>query len=493
MKILLVHPENPDTYWSFKHALKFVSKKAVNPPLGLITVASLLPANWEKKLIDMNVSPLHENDIKQADYIFISAMSVQLQSVQEIIKRCKSAGKKIVAGGPLFTEEFDKFSDVDYLVLNEAEITLPVFIKDLLNGDAKHIYKTSDFADLQSSPVPDYSLIKTKKYNSLTLQFTRGCPFNCEFCDITALYGHKVRTKSTEQVLSELENLYNTGWRNNVFFVDDNFIGNKAKLKESLLPAMIEWMRGHNYPFTFMTEASINLADDPVLLDLMVQAGFDQLFIGIETTEEASLIECNKVQNHKRDLMQSVKIIQSAGIEVTAGFIVGFDNDSPSVFQQMIEFIQRSGIITAMVGLLNAPRKTKLYERLEKEGRIIDDWTGDNTNFSMNFVPKMNKQILMKGYQNILHGIYSSRPYYERITSFLKTFNPSVRNQGKISFRRLKAFFKSIVVIGIIKKNRRYYWKLLFWTLFNKPQAFSLAVTYSIFGYHYRKVFNVRS
>src|SRR4030042_1335541 len=488
MKILLVHPENPDTYWSFKHALKFVSKKAVNPPLGLITVASLLPANWEKKLIDMNVSPLYENDIKQADYVFISAMSVQLQSVNEIIKRCKSAGKKIVAGGPLFTEEFDKFIDIDHLVLNEAEITLPVFIKDLMNGGAKHIYKTSDFADIHSSPVPDYSLIKNKKYNSLNLQFTRGCPFNCEFCDITALYGHKVRTKSTEQILSELDNLYNTGWRNNVFFVDDNFIGNKAKLKESLLPAMIEWMRGHNYPFTFMTEASINLADDPVLLDLMVQAGFDQVFIGIETTEEASLIECNKVQNHKRDLMQSVKIIQSTGIEVTAGFIVGFDNDSPSVFQQMIEFIQHSGIITAMVGLLNAPRKTKLYERLEKEGRIINDWTGDNTNFSMNFIPKMNKQILMKGYQNILHGIYSSRPYYERITSFLKTLNPSARCKGKMSFRGLKAFFKSIVIIGIIKKNRRYYWKLLFWTLFNKPQTFSLAVTYSIFGYHYRKV-----
>jgi len=493
MKILLVYPENPDTYWSFKHALKFVSKKAVNPPLGLITVASLLPSHWEKKLIDMNVSRLKGNDIEQADYVFISAMSVQLKSVNEIIKRCKSAGKKIVAGGPLFTEEFDKFSDVDHLVLNEAEITLPVFIKDLLNGDAKHIYKTSDFADLQSSPVPDYSLIKHKKYNSLTVQYTRGCPFNCEFCDITALYGHKVRTKTTEQILIELENLYNTGWRNNIFFVDDNFIGNKAKLKESLLPAMIKWVRSHNYPFTFMTEASINLADDPELLDLMVQAGFDQVFIGIETTEEASLIECNKIQNYRRDLMQSVKIIQSAGIEVTAGFIVGFDNDSPSVFQQMIEFIQHSGIITAMVGLLNAPRKTKLYERLENEGRIINDWTGDNTNFSMNFVPKMNKQILMKGYQNILHGIYSSRPYYERITSFLKTFNPSVRNHGKISFRGLKAFFKSIVIIGIIKKNRRYYWKLLFWTLFNKPETFSLAVTYCIFGYHYRKVFNVRS
>ena len=346
---------------------------------------------------------------------------------------------------------------------------------------------------LHSSPVPDYSLIKHKKYNSLTLQYTRGCPFNCEFCDITALYGHKVRTKSTEQVLSELENLYNTGWRNNVFFVDDNFIGNKAKLKETLLPEIIKWMHNHSYPFTFMTEASINLADDQELLDMMVQAGFDQLFIGIETTEEASLIECNKVQNYKRDLMQSVKIIQSAGIEVTAGFIVGFDNDSPSVFQQMIEFIQHSGIITAMVGLLNAPRKTKLYERLEKEGRIIDDWTGDNTDCSMNFVPKMNKQILMKGYQSILNGIYASKPYYERIISFLKTFDPSLRSHGRLSFNGLKAFFKSVVIIGILKKNRKYYWKLLFWSLLHKPETFSMAVTYSIFGYHYRKVFNVRS
>jgi radical SAM superfamily enzyme YgiQ (UPF0313 family) len=493
MKILLVHPKNPDTYWSFKHALKFVSKKAVNPPLGLITVAAMLPVHWEKKLIDINVSPLKENDIKQADYIFISAMSVQLQSVKEIIKKCKSAGKKIVAGGPLFTEEFEKFSEVDHLVLNEAEITLPLFIKDLMNDNAKHIYKTSDFPDIQSSPVPDYSLIKHQKYNSLTLQYTRGCPFNCEFCDITALYGHKVRTKSTNQVLSELENLYNTGWRNNIFFVDDNFIGNKVKLKESLLPAMIIWMRDHKYPFTFMTEASINLADDPELLDLMVQAGFDQVFIGIETTEEASLIECNKVQNHRRDLLQSVKIIQSAGIEVTAGFIVGFDNDSPSIFQRQIEFIQHSGIITAMVGLLNAPRKTRLYERLHKEGRITNEWTGDNTDYSMNFIPKMNKQILMKGYQSILHGIYASRPYYERVISFLKTFNPSIRNKGKISIRGLKAFFKSIIIIGIINKNRRYYWKLLFWTLFHKPGTFSLAVTYSIFGYHYRKVFNVRS
>jgi len=493
MKILLVYPENPDTYWSFKHALKFVSKKAVNPPLGLITVASLLPAHWEKNLVDMNVSLLRDDDINNADYVFISAMSVQLKSVNEIIRRCKSAGKKIVAGGPLFTEEYDRFSEVDHLVLNEAEITLPVFLKDLMNGGAKHIYQTSDYADIQSSPVPDYTLIKHKKYNSLNLQYTRGCPYNCEFCDITALYGRKVRTKTTEQVLNELENLYNTGWRKNVFFVDDNFIGNKAKLKESLLPAMIKWMQNHNYPFTFMTEASINLADDPQLLKMMVQSGFDQVFIGIETTEAASLIECNKIQNHKRDLMQSVKIIQSAGIEVTAGFIVGFDNDSPTVFQQMTEFIQHSGIITAMVGLLNAPRKTKLYERLEKEGRITDQWTGDNTDYSMNFVPKMNRHILMKGYQSVLHGIYASRPYYERVISFLKTFNPSLRSKGRFSFNGLKAFIKSIVIIGILKKNRRYYWKLLFWSLFHKPETFSMVVTYSIFGYHYRKVYNVRS
>jgi len=296
MNILLLYPQYPNTFWSFKHALKFISKRAVNPPLGLITVSSMLPTDWNKKLVDLNVESLNTKDIERADLIFISAMSVQTKSVCEIITRCKSLNKKIVAGGPLFTEEPDRFPGIDHFVLNEAEITLTPFINDLKNGNPKRIYETKEFADIKSTPLPDYSLIKMSKYSSLNVQYSRGCPFNCEFCDITALFGHKVRTKSTLQIINELENIYQTGWRKNIFFVDDNFIGNKKILKNDLLPAMIKWMESRNYPFVFSTEASINLSDDEELMDLMTRAGFSDVFIGIETTEEDSLLECGKVQ-----------------------------------------------------------------------------------------------------------------------------------------------------------------------------------------------------
>ncbi|NOY50284.1 MAG: B12-binding domain-containing radical SAM protein [Chlorobi bacterium] len=371
MNILLVYPQYPDTFWSFKHALKFVSKKAVNPPLGLITVASLLPKYWQKKLIDLNIESLKTKDILWADYVFISAMNVQSKSVIEIIDKCNSLNKKIVAGGPLFTENPDTFPKVDHFVLNEAEITLPEFLDDLINRKPKRVYQSEKFADLRTSPLPDYSLVKISKYNTLNLQYTRGCPFNCEFCDITALLGHKVRAKSTGQIINELDAIYKTGWQKNIFFVDDNFIGDKKVLKNELLPAIIEWMESRNHPFTFSTEASINLSDDDELMDLMTKAGFSTVFIGIETTEEASLSECGKSQNKNRNLVQSVLNIQKKGLEVLGGFILGFDNDSPSIFQKQIDFIQETGIISAMVGLLNAPKKTMLYKRLKDEGRII--------------------------------------------------------------------------------------------------------------------------
>ncbi|MBN1415861.1 MAG: DUF4070 domain-containing protein [Bacteroidales bacterium] len=489
MNILLINPKYPDTYWSFKHALKFISKKAAFPPLGLITVASLLPGEWRKKLIDLNLSSLHEKDIQWADYVFIGAMAVQLKSVNEVIATCKVHKKRIVAGGPLFTEEFEKFDEVDHLVLNEAEITLPQFIADVNRGFPKRIYHTQAFHDITKTPVPDYSLLRLSKYASLSIQYSRGCPFNCEFCDVTALFGHKVRTKSTQQVLSELDRMLEIKWKGSVFFVDDNFIGNKNKLKKNFLPALIEWMERNNYPFVFTTEASINLADDAELMNLMVKAGFTNVFIGIETPEEASLAECNKIQNHKRDLIACVKTIQSAGMEVMAGFIVGFDNDTPSIFQRQIDFIQKSGIVSAMVGLLNAPKKTLLYRRLEKEGRILSDTTGNNTDYSINFIPKMDKKKLLEGYHTIIHGIYSSKYYYRRILSFLKHYNPPFRFQRKMSFREFIAFLKSVLIIGILKKNRKYYWELIFWSLFNKPETFALAVSYSIYGYHYRKVF----
>ncbi|HER07974.1 MAG TPA: DUF4070 domain-containing protein, partial [Bacteroides sp.] len=466
MRILLINPEYPDTYWSFNHALKFISKKATNPPLGLLTVAAMLPGTWEKKVVDLNASKLRDADLRWADYVFISAMSVQAASVHQVIDRCRAQGRKIVAGGPLFTGAPEPFMHLDHLILNEAEITLPRFLSDLENGHPRKVYRTDEFADITLSPVPDYSLIKVSRYAQMNLQYTRGCPFNCDFCEITALLGRKVRIKTTRQILAELENIYHTGFRGNVFFVDDNFIGNRSRLKNDLLPAVIRWSEAHRHPFTFTTEASINLADDPVLLDQMAKAGFDKVFVGIETTEEESLVECGKLHNTGRDMVSSVKTIQSAGIEVMGGFIVGFDNDSPGVFQRQIDFIQQSGIMTAMVGLLNAPSRTRLYERLAGEGRILQRFGGNNTDYSMNFIPKMDKEILLQGYQHIIKSIYSSRAYYERVTGFLKEFQPKVKARSGITARKILALFRSVFRIGLFSKGRFYYWKLFFWSLF---------------------------
>jgi len=494
MKILLVYPESPDTFWSFKHALKFISKKALHPPLGLLTVAAMLPKEWEKKLVDMNVTTLRDKDLEWADFVFIGAMSIQKASVKQVVSRCKKMGVKIVAGGPLFTAGYDEFEDIDYFVLNEAEVTLPSFLADLRNGCAKPVYSSNELPDMDRTPIPLWELVNMKKYVSMNMQYSRGCPFKCEFCDITVLFGHKVRTKSKEQILSELEGLYSQGWRGAVFIVDDNFIGNKGKLKRDVLPAIIDWMEERKYPFVFSTEASINLSDDEELMRLMVQAGFNKVFVGIETPDEESLVECDKVQNKNRDLVTCVKKIQQFGLEVAGGFIVGFDNDQPSIFERQIEFIQKSGIVTAMVGLLNAPRGTKLYKRLAKEGRLLKDASGDNTDFSINFIPKMDYEILIKGYQKIISRIYSPKPYYERVRRFLREYKPFQKKAFRfqlryLHFRYLGAMFKSVLFLGIIGKERVHYWKLLFWTMFRRPLLFPLALTFAVYGSHFRKIF----
>ncbi|KPK22818.1 MAG: radical SAM protein, partial [Dehalococcoidia bacterium SG8_51_3] len=311
MKILLVYPQYPDTFWSFRHALKFVSKKAAFPPLGLLTIAAMLPDKWEKKLVDMNVSRLVDEDIQWADYVFISAMAVQRDSVKEAIARCNKLHTKIVAGGPLFTTGHEEFDGVDHFVLGEAEVSLYPFLKDLEKGCARPIYASHERPAISQTPIPLWSLIKMKNYSSMNVQYSRGCPFNCEFCDIIILNGHRPRTKNREQMLAEMEALYCQGWRGEVFIVDDNFIGNKKKLKTEILPAIIEWGKGKKYPFALSTEASINLADDEELMKLMVDAGFITVFIGIETPNEESLAECAKYQNQHRDLMASVKKIQN--------------------------------------------------------------------------------------------------------------------------------------------------------------------------------------
>jgi radical SAM superfamily enzyme YgiQ (UPF0313 family) len=486
MKVLLVYPQYPDTFWSFKHALKFISKKAAFPPLGLLTIAAMLPEKWEKKLVDMNVSKLTDKDIKWADYVFISAMIVQKDSVREIVARCKKLNVKTVAGGPLFTTGFKDFEEIDHLVLNEAEITLPPFLEDLKNGCAKHIYTSSEHPDLAQTPIPLWELINMKNYASMSVQFSRGCPFDCEFCDITAIYGRVPRTKDEVQLLREFDALYERGWRNSVFIVDDNFIGNKIKVKAILL-ATIKWMKERNYPFSFFTEASLNLADDEELMRLMTDAGFNKVFLGLETPIEESLVECNKFQNRNRDMVASVKKIQNRGLEVFGGFIVGFDHDPLSIFESQINFIQKIGVATAMVGLLTALPGTRLHARLEKEGRLLKDSSGNNTDGSLNFVPKMDSEVLINGYKKLLDTIYSPKKYYERVITFLEEYKP-VKRKKKIRFSDIKALTKSMWFLGVVEKSRKYYWKLMAKSLFKYRRSFPEAVTLTIYGSHFRKV-----
>ena len=493
MKILLVYPQYPDAFWSFKHALKFISKKAAFPPLGLLTVAAMLPEEWQKKLVDMNTTALIDEDIKWADYVFISAMIVQQESVKEVIARCRELHTKIVAGGPLFTTGYEQFNlgDVDHLVLGEAEDTLPLFLEDLQKGCAQHIYESSEHPEITKTPVPLWELVDMGKYASMNVQYSRGCPFNCEFCDIIILDGHRPRTKDKSQLIAEFEALYGQGWRNSVFIVDDNFIGNKRKLKEETLPAMVEWSQKRKYPFRFFTEASINLADDEELMQLMTKAGFDTVFVGIETPNEESLVECSKFQNVNRDLVASVKKMQNYGLEVQGGFIVGFDSDPVSIFKSQINFIQKSGIVTAMVGLLNAPPGTRLYHRLKKENRLLPYGSGDNTDGTMNFIPKMNQETLITGYKNVVKTIYSAKPYYERIKTFLEEYKPQKPRkaaEGKIHFYEIKALIKSMWVLGVKEKGRRHYWGLFSSTLLRKPRLFPLFITLTVYGFHFRKV-----
>jgi len=490
MNILLIYPKFPDTFWSFKYALKFVHRKAANPPLGLLTVAAMLPDAFQKRLVDVNVEDLTDEALSWADMAFIGGMAVQRNSARQIIARCKAAGLKIVAGGPLFTSEYDQFEDVDHFMLNEAELTLPAFLADLEKGCAKHVYETTGFCDLRRTPAPMWELINLKDYASMNIQFSRGCPFNCEFCNVTALFGHRVRFKTAEQMIDELDSLYHIGWRGQIFFVDDNFIGNKAYLKSHLLPALIQWQKGRKQ-IPFNTEASVNLADDEPLMKMMVEAGFDSVFIGIETPSEEGLAECNKRQNRNRNLVESVKLIQRAGLQVQGGFIVGFDSDTPSIFQRQIEFIQKSGIVTAMVGILNAPPGTGLFERMKKEGRLSGIISGDNVDGTTNILPKMGLDALREEYNRMMHHIYSPEHYYKRVVTFLREYKrPKIRTP--LNFQRLLAVPRASIRLGIFGKERFQYWKVMFWTLFRRPKMLPLAITLAIYGYHFRKICSLK-
>ncbi len=424
MNSLLIYPEFPETFWSFKHALKFLGKRAAQPPLGLMTVAALLPGAWKKRLVDTNVERLRDRDLKWADVVFVSGMHIQSESLLAIVERCRERGLRTVVGGPIASSVPAAELKADHVVIGEAESLIADLARELEEGTAHRVYQAAERPEMTASPLPDLSLIKMKRYSTMTVQYSRGCPFNCEFCDIIEIYGRRPRTKAVAQVLAELDQLRAAGWRESVFVVDDNFIGNKARAKE-LLRALAEWRSQVAVGFDFITEASLNLADDTELMQLMKDAGFKSVFLGIETPDESGLIASNKLQNTRRSLLESVATIQSYGIEVMGGFILGFDTDKEDIFDRMVDFIQKSGIPIAMVGLLQAMPGTQLFRRLRREGRIVDAGGGNNTFCDrLNFLPRMDAAKLVEGYREVMKRIYNCEAYYERVKLYLNRAHP---------------------------------------------------------------------
>jgi radical SAM superfamily enzyme YgiQ (UPF0313 family) len=488
MNALLIYPKGSDTYWSFNYALPIAGKRSAFPPLGLLTIAALFPPHWKKRLVDTNVHRLTDADLEWADVALLSGMLVHKQDLLAILARCRARNLRTVIGGPITSSVEDLPRHADHVVIGEAEDLIAGLAADLEQGKAKPIYRASERPALDKTPVPDLSLINPRHYNGMPIQYSRGCPFNCEFCDIIEIYGHKPRTKSPAQVVAELDQLYERKWRGWVFIVDDNFIGNKKKAKE-LLPVMAEWNQAHRRPFTFFTEASVNLADDPELLQLMKQAGFDRVFLGIETPAEECLQVAGKLQNTRRNLIESVRRIQRYGLEVMAGFIVGFDNDPENIFDRQVEFIQESAIPLAMVGLLEALPGTQLYRRLLREGRIVDEGGGNNMDCTLNFIPRMDPQRLLEGYRSILRRIYQPDAYYERVRRFLAQYSPA--HPRRHSFSDYVTLARSMLKQGVLGEARSSYWKFIWEAATRHRNAFDTAITLAIMGYHFQKITNI--
>lgn len=483
MNVLMIYPEFPDTYWSFKHALPIEGKKSAYPPLGLLTIASMMPAHWNKRLVDTNIRPLTDADLKWADVAMLSGMIVHKKELLQVLARCRSRGLRTVIGGPVTNSVEELPQRADTVVYGEAEDLIAELIADLERGDPKPSYKSPEMPGLDSTPLPDLSLINTKHYSAMPIQYSRGCPFNCEFCDIIEIYGRKPRTKTPAQIVAELDQLYDRRWRGSVFIVDDNFIGNKRKAKE-LLAVLADWNREHQRPFGFFTEASVNLADDDELLQMMKDANFTRVFMGIETPVEESLKEAHKMQNTRKNLVESVHRIQDYGLEVMAGFIVGFDNDPEDIFDRQVQFIQESAIPLAMVGILLALPNTQLFRRLKKEGRILNEGHGDNMDLRLNFIPKMNAQKLIEGYRDILRRIYTPEAYYERVLRFLERYkNPNHRPRV---FSDYLALTRSIIKQGVLGESRSSYWKFVMKAALRYRKQFDTAMTLAVMGHHFQ-------
>ncbi|MBI2891339.1 MAG: B12-binding domain-containing radical SAM protein [Nitrospirae bacterium] len=490
--VLLVYPEYPkDTYWNFGHAMPIIGRKASMPPLGLITVAAMLPSQYRLKLVDMNIEALTDEHLAWADVVFTSTMVVQNRSFQEVVERAKAAGVPVVAGGPHPTTSHDtgEMEGVTHLVLGEAENVLGEFLSDFEQGRARASYRASSMPEVCTVPLPRFDLLRMEAYGTMCVQYSRGCPFMCEFCDIWQIYGRRPRVKEHGQLLRELDALYELGWRGAMFIVDDNFIGN-VRLVKNLLPHLETWQRERGFPFRFFTEASVNLAHHEDLLDQMRDAGFNMVFLGIETPSLEGLKETKKSQNLREDLLGSVEKIQKHGLEVTAGFIVGFDSDAEDIFERQIRFIQQAGIPMAMVGILTALRGTELYERMKREGRLLCDSDGNNTHsFEPNFVPRMATAKLSEGYKRILATIYDRtlRNYYHRCRTLLDRLGPNPWFVRATRGAEVRTLFRALRRI-LTDTSRTEFLKFTLWSLWRHPRRFAEAVRLGVMGYHFRLI-----
>ncbi len=503
MRILPVYPEFPPSFWSFRYAVRMLGKKASMPPLGLITVAAMIPEDRfdVQRIVDLNTEKLTDRQLQDTDMVFASAMLVQKDSLDEIIDRAHFFGKRVAVGGPFPTSYSDQVK-ADHLILGEAEVTLPAFLEDLLNGNARRVYDTESVISrisgieltrelrpmLDSTPIPRWDLIDINNYPSLAIQYSRGCPFDCEFCDITHLYGRIPRTKSPAQMEREFDAVYKRGWRGALFIVDDNFIGNKKNVRE-LLPVTTRWQRKHNFPFSFYTEASTDLAlpNNRDILEGMVEAGFNQVFLGIESIDPEVLKDMNKRQNLKQSPYDQVRIIQEAGLEVTGGFIVGSDKDKPDVFDKLFDFIQKTGIVIPMPGLLGALKGTKLYNRLEEEGRLRGTGSGNNTHaLEFNFDPKLDEKFLLKGYTELLRKLFDSKNYYDRCRVLYSRFGKH-KAQKRVNASGIRAFFNAMYENLIARPDREFV-KYAHETLVKNPRQFPEVIASAVKLHHFKTI-----
>lgn len=489
MNALLVYPPCPETFWSFRHSLPFARLKAASPPLGLLTVAAMLPPDWAKKVVDMNVAPLDDQDLLWADLVFISAMVLQKDATQEVLQRCRRLNRRVVGGGPLFTRLHQELKGVDHVIAGEAEEVLPRFLADLEAGSPQPLYQAQGYPDLGLTPIPSWELIDLSNYRTLLVQFSRGCPFDCDFCDVVALFGRRPRFKAPGQVLAELERLYQLGWRGTVMMVDDNFIGQRARARE-LLGLMAGWQEQRRRPFNFLTQASVNLADDPQMLALMAQANFTAVFLGLETPSASSLQECHKHQNQGRDLLADVRTIQGYGLEVMGGFIVGFDADPPSIFKDQVRFIKEAAIPTAMVGLLSLAPGTRLWERMRNQDRLLGLTSGNNAMDAgaLNFVPKMGAAKLLEGYRYVLDRLYEPRAYYRRVLKFLRRRGTALKRRQRphhaLRLGELAAALRILWRLGFRERGRLSFWALLVRAGLRGPARLAEAMGLAATGYH---------